>query len=65
MDLGKSIRLALAQKEINAHTLSKELGVMPSTVSIWMHKRRMRTVTLQEVSDYFGLKVSEFVALGE
>ena len=65
MKIGKSLKIAMAKKEIKSSELAKGLGVSSQQVSAWINRGSMRCQSLIPVSQYFGLKVSEFIALGE
>jgi plasmid maintenance system antidote protein VapI len=65
MDVGKSIRIALAQRNINRVTLAKMMDCAPPGVSQMCNRPSIRTDTLKKLAKVFGMKVSEFIALGE
>lgn len=65
MDLGKSLRIAIAMKGINQKKLAEEFKTSRQQVSNWMNTGVMKQENLIKVSVFFGMKVSEFIALGE
>lgn len=65
MNLSKSMRLAIAENGIKHKDLAKHLGVSNRQISHWLKSGSIKPVHLIAVADYFGMKVSEFVALGE
>jgi transcriptional regulator with XRE-family HTH domain len=65
MDIGKSIRIALAQRGKKAVWLAGELGITKQAVSQLMTKRSATGATIKKLADAFNLKASEFIALGE
>lgn len=65
MDVGKSIRIALAKTNRSQKWLAEELGVTRQI--IWVAKNN-KSATGQRIEAYaaaFGMKASEFIALGE
>lgn len=65
MDLGKSLKIALVKANKSQSELAKDFGVTRQKVNRWATTGNMTKETIQSLSEYFGLKVSEFVALGE
>lgn len=66
MDIGKSIRVALAHRNENKSWLAKELGCTPA----WVSRLANGDVvpggkTIEGIAQVFGMTVSEFIALGE
>ena len=65
MNISKSIRVALAMKEMNQKQLAERLGVHEPAVSQMVNRASITTGKLKQVADVLGMKVSELVALGE
>lgn len=65
MDLGKSLRIAIAMKGINQTKLAEELDTSRQQVSNWISTGVMKQENLIKVSALFNMKVSGFIALGE
>lgn len=65
MDIGKSIKVALALKGMRSKELAQALGVTQPTVSTMCYRATSSGHMLIRLADAFGMKVSEFVALGE
>lgn len=66
MNLAKSIKLALVNANMTQRTLAKSLKTTPAHMSRLANgKAHMNTQVLAHVARLFGMKVSEFVALGE
>lgn len=65
MDLGLSLKIALAKADINQTKLANDLGIDRQMVSRWVRTGNIPRDTVAKLSEYFGLKPSEFVALGE
>lgn len=65
MNVGKSIKVALAQKCMSQAELAKRMGLTHTWVSALANKPKASTATLEALSAQFDMKVSEFLALGE
>jgi DNA-binding Xre family transcriptional regulator len=65
MDTQKSIRIAMAKKGINQKKLAEDLKMGQSSLSLLMKQDSCTGATMRKLAGYFGMKVSEFIALGE
>ena len=65
MNIGKSMRVAMAMRGMRSSQLAERLGVAASTVSVMASRRTCSGAVLQKLAAVFDMKVSEFVALGE
>lgn len=65
MNLRKSVMLALASKEMMQKDLAKQLGMSQGSMSQLVNQKSCTGATLQKLAGAFGMKVSEFVKLGE
>ena len=65
MNVSKSIRVALAMRELTQKQLAERLGMYESAVSQLVNRSSITTDELKQVADALGMKVSELVALGE
>lgn len=65
MNIGKSIKVALAKKGMRSSELATTLGVTAPTVSVMSSRETCTGQMLLKLSSVFSMKVSEFVALGE
>lgn len=65
MNLGLSLKIALAKKGIKSKDLAEALKTTAPQVSIWCKTGEISKYNLVKISRFFGYKVSEFVALGE
>lgn len=65
MHIGKSIRVAMAMRGLRRPQLAERLQVTGPTVSTMLSRPTCSGQTLQSLAKIFGMKVSEFVALGE
>lgn len=65
MNVGKSIKVALAKRGMKSGDLATALGVTPSTISVMSGRETCTGHALIRLSAVFEMKVSEFVALGE
>lgn len=65
MNAPMSLRMALARKGIKQSKLCEITGMSSTAVSRLTTHPNWTCGSLQKVSDALGMKVSEFVALGE
>ena len=66
MNIGKSIKVGLAIKEMKSHELAKAVGKTEQTVSYWANgKSDPKLPDVERIADAFGVKVSTFIAWGE
>lgn len=66
MNLGKSIKLGLINKGMTQLSLAKTLGVTPAHLSrVATGKATMNAAMLERIAAEFGMKVSDFIAMGE
>jgi transcriptional regulator with XRE-family HTH domain len=65
MNVGKSIKVALAQKGMSQNELAKRMGLTHTWVSALANKKKASTSTIEALAAQLDMKVSEFVALGE
>lgn len=65
MDLGKSLRIAVAMKGIKQKELAENFGTSRQQISNWMNTGIIKQSNLVKICEFFGMKVSEFIALGE
>ena len=65
MNVGKSIKVALAKKDMSQAALAKKMGLTHTWVSALANKPKASTATIEALALQFDMKVSEFLALGE
>lgn len=66
MDIGKSIRLALAEKNERQPWLADKMGVTRAYVNRMANGVTVPGgKTIERIAGIFGMTVSEFIALGE
>lgn len=65
MNVGKSIKVALAQKGMSQAELAKRMGLTHTWVSALANKPKASTATIEALASQFDMKVSDFVRLGE
>lgn len=66
MNIGKSIRVAVAMRGITQGKLAEMAGIHPVNLSKMANgKAGLQGDSLQRVADAVGMKVSEFIQLGE
>ena len=65
MDLAKSLRKAMAEKNIKGKDLAAAIDVPPSLISRWRQDGNMNHVNLVCICKALEMRVHEFVKLGE
>lgn len=65
MNAAKSMKIAMAQRGMNQIDLAKKIGVTQPSISGLAKRSKWNGESLVKIAGAFGLKVSEFVALGE
>lgn len=65
MNLRKSIKTALARREMTQKALAERLGMLETSISQLAAQKSCTGATLLKLAAAFDMKVSEFVALGE
>lgn len=65
MHIGKSLKMALAKKGMRQQDLAKQLEVTHQYVNQLARSPVSSINAIVMLSEVFGMKVSEFVALGE
>lgn len=66
MNVGKSIKIALINKDMLSQDLAAKMGVSPSYISGLANASKNPSIkTVMRIALAFGMPVSEFIALGE
>lgn len=65
MNIGRSIRVACAKKDIKQKALAELSGISEVTISSLVSGGKCKQVTLEALVAVFDMPVSEFIALGE
>lgn len=65
MNLRRSIKTALAQRDMTQKALAEKLGMLETSISQLAAQKSCQGATLVKLATAFDMKVSEFVALGE
>lgn len=65
MNAGKSIKVAMAKRDITQKDLAERMGVSRQYVSQMIGSEQIGIGTINKLAETFGMKVSEFLALGE
>lgn len=65
MNAGRSLRVALAKKDMTQQDLAKQMKVSSAYVSRLANAEHIGMGTVVSLSEFFGMKPSEFLALGE
>jgi transcriptional regulator with XRE-family HTH domain len=65
MDLSKSLRLALADSNMQKKVFAEKVGTSQQQVSNWLRTGNIKQSSLSCIASVFDMSVSEFIALGE
>ena len=65
MDVGKSLKVAIAMRGINQKQFSEGMKISRQVASNWMNTGNMKLSNLNLVCAFLKMKVSFFIALGE
>ncbi len=65
MNLGKSLAIAIAQKQIKNKDLAEAMEVRTQQVTNWKASGAIKQSSLEKICEYFNMPVSEFIKLGE
>jgi len=65
MNIGKSIKVALAKHDMKQNQLAERLGRSSSWLNQLANNPEATASTIRLLAGAFGMKASEFVALGE
>jgi len=65
IDTGKSLRLAMAQADMQGIELATRLNTSQQQVAIWRRNKSATFTTVKKLADVFGMKITEFLILGE
>lgn len=65
MNAARSMKIAMAQRDLNQEQLASLAGITQSSISGLAGRNKWNGESLVKISKALGLKVSEFVALGE
>ena len=65
LDIGRAIRVAMAERNIKPGWVAEQLGVSPPMVSRLRAGKIAKSTTIARVAAVLGMRPSELVALGE
>jgi len=65
MNVGKSIKVASAQREVDTRWLSEQLHVSITRINTLKSNTHCNTKLLERIAEAFEMTVSDFVALAE
>lgn len=65
VNIGKSIKVALAANSKNQKWLAKELNMEVANVSRLANSETTKLATIEDIAAIFNMSVSEFIRLGE
>lgn len=65
MNIGKSLKVALAQRDMKQNQLAAKLKKTPRWINDLANNETASSATIQMLAGAFDMKASDFVALGE
>lgn len=65
MDLAKSLRVAMALKNVRPADVAEALEIASPHVYAWLKTGGMTQKNMLRLAHYFGMAMSEFIKLGE
>lgn len=65
MNIGMSIKLALVKAGKNQRQLASEMGISERQVNKVANRKTASSQTIEKMAAIFGMKASDFIALGE
>lgn len=66
MNIGRSLKIALAVRGKTQGDLALDLDCAQSNISYWVNRKsNINLTTVERLASGLGYKVSEFIALGE
>jgi DNA-binding Xre family transcriptional regulator len=65
MNIGRSVKVALAQRSKTVTWLSEQLGISRTRTSTIANSERVSLANIEKLAAIFELTASEFIALGE
>lgn len=65
MNIGRSINVALAKKDMKKADLAREMDWSANYVTKICKSPEIGMGSVKKLSEFFGMNVSEFIALGE
>lgn len=65
MNIGIAVRVALAKQDHDINWLADKLGVSHTRASKVARSTNVNSNTIARLAEIFGMKPSEFIALGE
>ena len=65
MNLKRSIKIALAKRDMTGQALAKKLDMSAQQLGRIVRTGKANTVTLEKISEGLEMSVSELIALGE
>lgn len=65
MHIGKSIKVSLAKAGMSQRQLADKMGLSVRFITTLANRKTANLATVERIATVFGLKVSEFIAIGE
>ena len=63
-NIGKSLKIAQAMTDVKNIDLANRFGVRPQQVIRWRTSEDMSVHKVQELADYLGMTMNDFIKLG-
>ena len=63
-NIGKSLKIAQAMTDVKNIDLANRFGVKPQQVIRWRTSEDMSVHKVQELADYLGMTMNDFIKLG-
>jgi transcriptional regulator with XRE-family HTH domain len=65
LNIGRSVKVAMAKRDMKQVDLAREMGCSVAYISKICRDAESGIGTIQKLANFFGMQVSEFIALGE
>ena len=64
-NIGRSLKIAQAMKDVKNIDLAEKFNVKPQQVIRWKNTQDMNIHRVQDFADYFGMTLFDFIGLGD
>lgn len=64
-NIGRSLKIAQAMKDVKNIDLAEKFNVKPQQVIRWKNTQDMNIHRVQDFADYFGMSLFDFIGLGD
>lgn len=65
MNISKSLKLLMEEHDVSGKRLARDLGVTQQTVVNYRTNKYQHGKVVEQLAQYFGMSVSEFIKVGE